>query len=320
MIQPDGSQERQRVPFEDVTDADRFLRSFYSHAELYSIVAKQNYSLNICWFLLGVCQDLGLHPIGSGLELACGPALVAVDLAALGIRMSGVDTSPEMLEVARKNAEDRQVSLSLYEGDMISFRATDPVDLVISLGYNSGHILTNDEMLSHLDAVADSLRPGGLYVLDLEFLVPKYLNVVKAYDPPWAVYETRPVHVAHGFVGPLKITVKYGDGLVHYDPIRQIYKSRNTITLRRDDQTEVIEAETIGKFYLPLEFKALVSQSGRFEFVEWYEDYSRRAKFDGRPEAEQYITVLRRKPLVAGVCETIDGSVKAQATPTVSSR
>lgn len=285
----------EQVPYADIIQKDRYLTSFYSNARLYSIVAKHNYAFRQVWFVLNCCEDFGRWPVRSGLELCCGPALHAINLAEEGVSMIGMDNSPEMLEIARENAAERNADLRLVRGNMITYRTSPPVDFAINLGLNTSYILSNEEMIEHLHAVADSLNPGGLYIVDMEFLVYRVATKVIRHEPPWIVYETQPSFVARAPHDGLMITIQFGDTTSYYDPIRQLFRGKDFIRLERGTESQVIETEAVGKVYFPLEFRALIAQTGRFDFIEWYDEYYMSSKFGGDPDVAGYIVVMQRR-------------------------
>ena len=59
--------------------------------------------------------------IGGGmrvLDVACGTGVVAVTAARMGARVTGLDLTPELLEVARTNAALAGVTIDWREGDV----------------------------------------------------------------------------------------------------------------------------------------------------------------------------------------------------------
>ena len=46
---------------------------------------------------------------------------------------------------------------------MTDFRLKQPVDAALCMQDSQGHLLTNEQLLAHLQCVARSLRRGGLY-------------------------------------------------------------------------------------------------------------------------------------------------------------
>src|SRR5690349_18138936 len=90
------------------------------------------------------------------LELACGNGRVTLPLAQAGARegfdVVGMELVPEMLEAARHKlstaAPSTRVGLTLVEGDMRSWRADEPFDLILTPCSSMSHLLTLDDQLA----------------------------------------------------------------------------------------------------------------------------------------------------------------------------
>jgi SAM-dependent methyltransferase len=82
---------------------------------------------------------------------------------ATGAPVIGVDTSPAMLEHARRRAADAGVQLSLQLGDMVELELDEPADLIICPFRALLHVPTWAARRRLFERVADSLRPGGRF-------------------------------------------------------------------------------------------------------------------------------------------------------------
>jgi SAM-dependent methyltransferase len=103
---------------------------------------------------------------GAALELGVGTGRVAVPLAATGVRVTGVDSSPQMLAGARRNAELAEVALDLVEGDIRSWRSPVQVDLVLCLCATVSMFAAESEQLAVLMRAVEAVRPGGAVVVE----------------------------------------------------------------------------------------------------------------------------------------------------------
>jgi SAM-dependent methyltransferase len=106
-----------------------------------------------------------LEPLAGGgaLELAIGTGRIAVPLAARGVRVAGIDLSPDMVAQLRKKSEAIPVAIGDY--------ATTRVDGTFSLAYivfnsiinqttQEGQVATFANAAAHLD-------PGGSFVVEV---------------------------------------------------------------------------------------------------------------------------------------------------------
>ena len=100
------------------------------------------------------------------LELGCGTGRVALPLAEAGVRVTGVDLSPRMLDIARGRAEGLPVRL--IEGDMRTLDLGERFGAVfVPLG-GLQHMATAGEVAAALATVARHLAPDGQAVVDVE--------------------------------------------------------------------------------------------------------------------------------------------------------
>jgi SAM-dependent methyltransferase len=112
------------------------------------------------------------HALASGgpvVELAVGTGRIAVPIAQAGVRVIGVDASPEMLEIARQAADAAGVSdlVDLRLGDLRQPPVTQRFPLVVCPFRSLLHMETEDEKLRALVAARDLLEPGGRFVFDV---------------------------------------------------------------------------------------------------------------------------------------------------------
>lgn len=106
----------------------------------------------------------------SVLDLACGTGQTLLPLARRGCRCSGLDLSPAMLEVARRRAEQENLTLQLYQMDMRCFELPEKVDLVTCFHDGLNYLLDWSELVATFACVRRVLRPGGLFIFDLNTL------------------------------------------------------------------------------------------------------------------------------------------------------
>ena len=99
------------------------------------------------------------------LDLACGFGRHANRLAALGHQVSGVDLFPGFLEIARKDAERRNVKVDYRQGDMRHIEDRETYDLVLLLFTAFGYF-EEEENLLVLCKISQALKPGGLLLMD----------------------------------------------------------------------------------------------------------------------------------------------------------
>ena len=114
----------------------------------------------------GICRAAGLVKGNRVLDACCGPGRISVELALLGMDVTGVDITRPYLEAARESASDEGVNLTLLEADMRSFVAEKPFDAAVNVYNSFGYCATVQEDTLILKSIYDSLKPDGVFVLE----------------------------------------------------------------------------------------------------------------------------------------------------------
>ena len=100
------------------------------------------------------------------LDAGCGPGRIAVELAALGMNVTGVDLIGAYLAAARESAEAEGVEIEWIRGDLRLFRRPNAFEAAFSLYTSFGYCQTEEEDLLILKNIAASLKPGGRFILE----------------------------------------------------------------------------------------------------------------------------------------------------------
>ena len=104
-------------------------------------------------------------------DIGCGAGRHLLHLAKKGYRVSGIDVRPEMVAYVQQEAQRAQLPVAVATGDLRNMTARGSYDLAYCFMDTFRFLLTNEEILTHLRAVAGLLAPGGLYLTD--FWVPR---------------------------------------------------------------------------------------------------------------------------------------------------
>jgi SAM-dependent methyltransferase len=100
---------------------------------------------------------------GRALELAIGTGRIAVPLAARGVRVAGIDLSPDMVAELRKKTDDIPVVL----GDMTTTRVDGTFSLVYVVFNSINNVTTQDGQVAVFENAAAHLDPGGCFVVEV---------------------------------------------------------------------------------------------------------------------------------------------------------
>lgn len=126
--------------------------------------------------LAPVCRAVSsLAPGGDVLEFGVGTGRVAVPLAAAGLRVTGVDASPEMLELLVRRPGAQAVTPVL--GDFVEVDLGESFDVVLIAFSTLFLVPDQDAQIAVLANAARHLRPGG-HVL-VEAFVPDHSRWVR---------------------------------------------------------------------------------------------------------------------------------------------
>lgn len=109
------------------------------------------------------------------LELAAGSGRVTLPLAEAGARegfeVVGLEIVPEMLAEANRcrdaAPESVRERLTFVLGDMRSWKARAPFDLIVTPCSSMSHVLGLDEQLATWRQARENLNPGGRFVVDV---------------------------------------------------------------------------------------------------------------------------------------------------------
>jgi SAM-dependent methyltransferase len=109
-------------------------------------------------------RELALKSGQHVLDVPCGNGRLALALASKGMKLSGVDSSPELLKDARAAAPN----IEWHERDMRKFAGLGPFDAAYCFGNSFGYFddAGNTEFLR---TVAGVLKPGGRLALETRF-------------------------------------------------------------------------------------------------------------------------------------------------------
>lgn len=100
-------------------------------------------------------------------DCACGTGALSVRFAERGIRVTGADISPAMLEQAQRRARQRGVQVMFVRQDMRALKLPRPVDALVC-GCDGVNYLADDESLNAFFAAArGAIRPGGALAFDI---------------------------------------------------------------------------------------------------------------------------------------------------------
>ncbi|HSG71141.1 MAG TPA: class I SAM-dependent methyltransferase, partial [Planctomycetaceae bacterium] len=202
------------------------------------------------------------------------------EFAKRGVSAFGVDLSPEMAKYARKRTEENGVECSIIEGDFRGFELGQKVDLAILMMATFGYLLSNRDVLTHFNTVADNLSDNGLYLIELAH--PREVFNDRCTKNQWEIEK-----------GDQKIEIDWASDAV-FDPLTEIDKGTVRFKwMRGGEPLEFSAVEETRRYSLGL-IRSLVEQSGRFKIATMYGDLDLNRTLDNDKESWRMILVLRK--------------------------
>ncbi len=163
-------------------------------------------------------------------DLACGTGDAAIQLAREGYDVTGIDISARMLAEARALGASAGVRVEWLQADARDFVLQRQVDAVTCMFDALNYLLTAEELGSAFKCVHDCLRPGGLFVFDMNTragLAEEWGTSERIETPDDDIFVAwQSTHDHETDVNTLVLTafVRQGDGL--YRQIREVHRER----------------------------------------------------------------------------------------------
>jgi SAM-dependent methyltransferase len=102
------------------------------------------------------------------LDLACGSGRHSLELVRRGFSVVGSDISAELIEIARRDAEEQGLEATFLEGDLRELEFEDEFDFVLNLNDGAvGYFETDEENHRTFEVISRALRPGGRNLVQL---------------------------------------------------------------------------------------------------------------------------------------------------------
>ena len=126
-----------------------------------------------------IVKLLNDHGIQDGLmlELGCGTGKMMELMAKAGFDMIGVDSSMDMLQIAREKSMEKDDSLLYLWQDMREFELYGTVKSIISICDSINYITEEEELVQVFRLVNNYLDPKGIFIFDFNTEY-KYRDIV----------------------------------------------------------------------------------------------------------------------------------------------
>jgi SAM-dependent methyltransferase len=144
----------------------------YEHlATVYDVAGWGDFAERMAERVLALAAEHDLSQIHHIVDVACGTGIAAAQFAQAGYRVTGLDRAPQMLAQARQRvAEAGLQEVTFLEADMCDFTLDQPADLVTCMYDSLNYLLEETDLAAAFRCAAAALRPGGLYIFDMNTL------------------------------------------------------------------------------------------------------------------------------------------------------
>jgi SAM-dependent methyltransferase len=238
---------------------------YKSIAELYDYVVPYRERPDVGFFVEAAKESGG--PV---LEVGCGTGRVLIPTARTGIKITGLDLSPHMLEVCRGRlkAEPEEVRsrVRLVQADMRQFELFQAFQLVTLPFRPFQHLTTVEDQLACLDCIRHHLAEAGRLILDifnpmLESLVRTNFGEEVSEEPEFSMPDGRKVIRRH------KVVSRDGPNQTNY--VELLYYVTNP-----DGRQERLVQAFPMRYLFRFEAEHLLARAG-FEVEQLYADYDK---------------------------------------------
>jgi SAM-dependent methyltransferase len=147
-------------------------RTYYSHRAYYEDLLFQRHRRFVettkreLDFLEHAFRTDVTRPVSDVLDVACGSGRHVIGLASRGYKCTGLDYTPERIQIAKNRAKHEGISVKLLQGDATRLNYENKFDAVLAL-----HILfllpSDDDVLKCLAQIHRALRKGGVLVCNV---------------------------------------------------------------------------------------------------------------------------------------------------------
>ena len=254
----------------------------YRHPRYYAIGYQWNTEAE-CDFIDACRAAFGPQLQRRALDIGCGAGRHMMQLARRGYHMTGVDAAPEMVDYVTAEARRAGLDVSVVVDDLRRLAVPGTYDLAYCFMDTFRFLLSNDEILAHLRAVAERLAPGGLYLVD--FWVPSQWDQMGNEIHQWEQTD-----------GQTTVRVFYLQHPDTVDPVTQTFEDELVFEVTEGQETTAIRGgPTRTRLIMPQEFGALVAGSGAFDLAATCGEFDLAKPFCRDSLSWRMISVLKKR-------------------------
>jgi len=222
------------------------------------------------------------HPVSDVLDVACGSGRHVFELAKRGYECTGLDYTPERIQIARERAKREGLSVKLLQGDATRLSYDNEFDAALAL-YVLFLLPNDDDVLKCLSLINCALRPGGILVCNIgnPFYNGKQWFSLKAIHEGLHITEDR----APGIHGTEIARIR------EFDPMHGVAWWQETSIIEAPDGTHVFRDRQRLRLFTYWDIIHYLQVAG-FKEIKCYPDWEINSR--NKPKAEKLVFVSRK--------------------------
>lgn len=261
--------ERNDISFADYSKG----KSFYTQLAPFfdSVNSRESHTVEEANFLVSIARQYSNHEPNSFLDIACGTGRHIKELAEKGYQTFGIDSSKELLTIARKAVP----SATFVHDDMRTFNIAKTVDCAYSFWDSYVYLSRPKDMTAFAKRCSAHIKQGGILVLDSK----NYLR-----KQPDKLMTHRVGHVGDFRIDLIIRREAFLDDKVYEAVFTSIIQNTST------DEAHVVVDQTLARIYGIADLEK--SLQG-FKLVKCYGDLQASSEFDVQT-SERLIAVFQK--------------------------
>lgn len=113
-----------------------------------------------------ILKNVNIRPGAEIIDLACGAGRHSILFAEKGYNVTAVDLSTNLLNIARKRAEELNLRINFVNADLRNFCFTSKFDLAVNLFTSFGYFENDEENFLLFSQASGLLKDNGYFIID----------------------------------------------------------------------------------------------------------------------------------------------------------
>lgn len=259
-------------------------KRLYHYPKYYELVFGRRNIKKECKFIKEIIEKFSKIKTNLILDIACGTGPHMGGLSNLNFKVAGLDLSEKMLKEVNEKLSKNKNFIKTYKEDMANFKLPEKFDACICM-VNSLEILSkNEQFISHFESVANCLKEGGIYLIELDN--PSFIFSAPPRGGNPEEYKRQIKE------GKIKIDVNYK--IYSFDLESSLEKSALILNIDDDGKKiEIIDDSPVRRLMLT-EIDLFLKINKKFELIRVLGDFDLNSKITDK-NAKKMIIILRKK-------------------------